>query len=105
MRVLLTASALAAVAILSAGCATASPKMAGPKKPPPEVRGVRSAPPPAWIETRGGDRWLAFSGYCWSVTCLDARPVAQRTDVPRIGVGRGEVVRFHLRFQPTELTL
>jgi hypothetical protein len=100
-----TALALAAVVPLSAGCGDTTPKGTGPKEPPPEVPGVRAAPPPAWIETRGGDRWLAFSSYCWSVTCVDSRPVEQRTDVPRIRVVSGEVVRFHLRFRPTELML
>lgn len=90
--------ALVVAALAGAGCAAAKPK-----EPPPRVPGVRSAPPPAWVETRGGDRWLAFSSYCWTVTCIDSRPFGQRRDIPRIAVDGGEVVRFHLGFLPTKL--
>lgn len=55
------------------------------------------------METRGGDRWLAFSDYCWTTTCIDSRPFDQRKDIPRIAVAAGELVRFHLGFQPTKL--
>lgn len=92
---------LLAVVLLSTACAAD----AAPKEPPPTVPGVQSAPPPAWIETRAGDRWLAFFSYCWTSTCIDSRPVEQRIDVPRIRVVRGELVRFHLGFRPTSLTL
>lgn len=78
---------------------------ARPPGPPPTVPGVRSAPPPAWIETRRADKWLAFSSYCWTVTCIDSRPFPDRTDIPRIVVSRGEIVRFHLGFQPATLTM
>jgi hypothetical protein len=94
-----------ALVLLTTGCGGTAPKAGEPTEPPPKVPGVRAAPPPAWIETRSGDRWLAFGSYCWSVTCVDARPVEQRTDVPRIEVARGEVVRFHLGFEPAELML
>jgi len=106
-----TAFALVAVVLLGAACGETARKnpeptaAATPTEPPPKVPGVSSAPPPAWIETRGGDRWLAFFDYCWGTTCVDSRPVEQRRDVPRIKVVRAEVVRFHLRFRPTELTL
>jgi len=102
----LRAFVFAAAVLLTTGCGGTAPKTTEPNEPtepPPKVPGVRAAPPPAWIETRGGARWLAFASYCWSVTCVDSRPVEQRTDVPRITVVSGEVVRFHLRFQPTEL--
>ncbi|MFN2467273.1 MAG: hypothetical protein ABR521_03970 [Gaiellaceae bacterium] len=90
--------AIATAVFLGAGCAAAAPK-----DPPPTVPGVMSAPPPAWIETRGGDRWLAFSDYCWTTTCIDSRPFDQRKDIPRIAVDAGEVVRFHLGFKPSKL--
>ena len=104
-----TALGLAALALVGTACGGSSdkqpPAAAGPKGPPPRVSGVSSAPPPAWVETQAGDHWLAFFGYCWSTTCLDSRPVEQRTDIPRISVTKGEVVRFHLGFEPTSLSL
>lgn len=110
------ALALAAALLLAAGCGEgAAPKAKGPTEPPakaegpteppPKVPGVSTAPPPAWVETSSGDHWLAFFSYCWSTTCVDSRPAEQRTDVPRIEVAPGEVVRFHLGFPPTEVTL
>ena len=98
-----TLMGLVAVMLLGAACAAA--KTAKPKTPPPTVPGVRSAPPPAWIETRHGDRWLAFSSYCWTNTCIDSRPLADRVDIPRIVVSRGERVRFHFGFDPTKLSV
>jgi hypothetical protein len=107
----LGASSLLIVAVLlAAGCggsgSTGPPSPgAGPREAPPRVPGVRSAPPPAWISTRGGSYWLAFGGYCWSTTCVDPRPAEQRTDIPEIELRRDELVRFHLRFEPSEVTL
>ena len=80
--------------------------LAVPKPPPPRVKGpVQNAPPPAWIETKGGDRWLAFSNYCWRTTCLDFIAPALRPEVPRIRVCRGETVRFHLGFGVRKLAV
>jgi hypothetical protein len=98
-----TTLGLVAVMLLGAACAAA--KTVKPKTPPPTVPGVRSAPPPAWIETRRGDRWLAFSSYCWTNTCIDSRPLEDRVDIPRIVVSRGERVHFHLDFDPTKLSV
>lgn len=81
------------------------PAASEPAEPPPTMEGTRSIPPPAWIETRRSKRWLAFYSYCWSTTCVDSMPAEQRTDVPQITVEQNEVVRFHLRFEPSELTL
>lgn len=77
----------------------------GPTEPPPSVPGVSSAPPPAWVETNSGKRWLAFFSYCWTNTCVDSRPVSQRSDIPEIRVETKEAVLFHLAFVPTELVL
>jgi hypothetical protein len=110
------AGSLLALILLAAACGetsrppttgTAEPPPAAtePAEPTPTVEGARATPPPAWIETRRGERWLAFSSYCWSSTCVDFQPAEQRTDVPRIAVQRDEVVRFHLGFEPTEATL
>jgi hypothetical protein len=96
------ATTLTLAAVILSGASSAS---AAPPGPPPTVPGVKSAPPPAWIQTRSGDRWLAFSDFCWTFTCADSRPLAQRKDIPRIRVKRGEVVGFHLRFQPTKLAV
>lgn len=101
MRSSATRVVVLVVVLLGTACAAD----AAPKEPPPTVPGVQSAPPPAWIETRAADRWLAFFSYCWTSTCIDSRPVEQRIDIPRIRVVRGEVVRIHLGFRPTELTL
>ena len=92
---------LLAVLLLGTACAAD----AAPKEPPPTVPGVQSSPPPAWLETRAADRWLAFFDYCWTSTCIDSRPVAQRIDIPRIRVVRGELVRFHFGFRPASLVL
>lgn len=101
MKASATRLVLLAVVLLWTACAAD----AAPKDPPPTVPGVRSAPPPAWIETRRGDRWLAFFDYCWTFTCIDSRPIAQRIDIPRIRVVRGELARFHLGFRPASLVL
>jgi hypothetical protein len=90
----------------SAPTTTQSPSGgAAPKEPAPTVPRVQSAPPPAWIETSAGSRWLAFFSYCWGGTCIDSRPVEQRTDVPTIEVVSNTEVRFHLDFAPSELAL
>lgn len=77
-----------------------------PPGPPPSVPGVRSKPPPAWIETKLGDRWLGHSSYCWETTCADfVPPTCAQTRVPKIAVSRRERVRFHLGFRPRRLEL
>jgi hypothetical protein len=96
--------------LLGAGGALGATAAAAPTDPPPETGTV--SPPPAWVETAGGDRWLAFSSFCWTGTegsnppalCVDFIPPGMRDDVPRITLRRGQVVRFHLGFTPTRLT-
>ena len=67
--------------------------------------GAAAAPPPAWIETAGGDRWLAFGSFCWKTTCVDFIPPEMRPELPRLTVRRGQTARFHLGFSPRTLTL
>jgi hypothetical protein len=67
--------------------------------------GEASGPPPAWIETATGDRWLAFSSFCWKTTCVDFLPPEMRPELPRLTVRRGESVRFHLGFVPRAVTV
>ena len=107
------AAPLLALILLAAACGGKSsppsdeppPASSGPAEPAPTVEGAESTPPPAWVETRRGKRWLAFYSYCWSTTCMDSQPAEQRTDIPEIAVERDEVVRFHLGFEPSEATL
>jgi hypothetical protein len=101
------AVALAAVAMTAVAGAAAEPK-----PPPPTVGKI--APPPAWVATPRGDFWLAYGSYCWSATnpdgtgagvCADMIAPEQRRDLPRLVIRRGRMVRFHLGFDPTDLTL
>ncbi len=99
-RLALAAGVLAASVLL----AQASPASAWP--PPPAPEHSKGSPPPAWIETSRAERWLAYSSYCWTTPtrglCADYIDPFRRTDLPRFGVGKGEVVRVHLGFLPTE---
>ena len=76
-----------------------------PTSPPPKVIGVNAAPPPAWVEAGGRSVWAAFGSYCWKTACVDMLPPATRPDLPRLTVGRGAVVRLHLRFVPRSATV
>ncbi len=72
-----------------------------PPGPRPQVTGVKDSPPPAWIETSTGSRWLAFSSYCWKSTCADFIPRrCPSKGTPTLRLRRGETVRFHLQFRP-----
>lgn len=102
--------AVLALASLAAACGDSGSTAAAPgrpKDPPPRLEGVPgSPPPPAWIETERGSRWLGFSSYCWRTACVDfIPPRCGDGRTPRILLRRGELVRFHLGFRPRELTL
>lgn len=73
-----------------------------PLDEPPKIE---EGPPPAWIETEGGSYWLAHASYCWRAQCADYVGIADRDDVPTVRVRKGEVVRFHLGFDPRELSV
>ena len=66
-----------------------------------------SAPPPAFARTSAGVVELERGSSCWSYPdgrhlCVD---YAQFGRLPRIVARRGEIVRFRLWFQPTQLNL
>lgn len=72
----------------------------------------RHGPPPAWIETKAGSRWLGFSSYCWpnpnqrSGVCADAvAPECNGKGIPNIDVQSGETVRVHLGYKPEEASI
>jgi hypothetical protein len=100
-------TAVAASAWLALGAAA----LARPPGPAPDSVG----PPPAWIGTAAGDRWLAFSSYCWSRRpgagapatgrCVDLIAPQHRRDLPTIRLRAGELVRFHLGFRPRSVSL
>jgi hypothetical protein len=82
--------------------------VAKPPGAPPEHG--RNAPPPAWAQLRSGARWLAYSSYCWGSSgvhvCADAAaPVCGNRLTPSLRVARGEIVRFHLGFAPTSVSV
>jgi hypothetical protein len=62
-------------------------------------------PPPAWVDTPGADRWLAYSSFCWTSLCADYINPQMRGDLPAVAVRRGQVVRFRLGFAPKSLSL
>ena len=81
-----------------------------PPRPPPTPAG----PPPAWVGTAAGDRWLAYSSFCWSRAggrgagtglCVDYAAPPRRRDLPTIRLRTGELVRFHLGFRPRSVSL
>jgi hypothetical protein len=71
---------------------------------------IRGAPPPAWIETKAGSRWLAYSSFCWSADkrsmCVDTmRPQCGHALTPTVPVSDGETARIHLGFVPSEVSI
>ena len=90
--------------LIVAGCGAS--KASSPKTPPPKAR---AGPPPAWLETHAGSRWLGFSSYCWSrlgenvSTCADAAaPKCSQKSVPKLSVEKGETVRAHFGYKPSK---
>ena len=84
--------------------ACGSSKASAPKTPPPKAR---AGPPPAWLETHAGSRWLGFSSYCWSRLgdnagiCADAAaPKCSQRSVPKLSLEKGETVRAHFGYKP-----
>jgi hypothetical protein len=111
------ALALFAVAVL-AGCGGEADRPGGERTaavPTPPVGSAPFAPrsgepPSAWVETSSGSHWLGHSSYCWSSggtgLCADfAAPECGRKGTPDLEVADGELVRFHLGFEPEELSL
>jgi hypothetical protein len=91
------------LALLVAACGTSH--TAKPREPAPSAGA--QGPPPAWIETKAGSRWLGYSSYCWSLTEGNARagvcadmvvPKCSQQRVPKLDVDSGEQVRAHLGY-------
>jgi hypothetical protein len=93
-----------ALALVLAGLSIGASAAKPPRAAPPSVGS--SGPPPAWVETARGSFWLAFSTFCWGGRCADYRaPSCGERYVPKIRVRRGELVRFHLGFDPREVSV
>ena len=76
----------------------------------PAPRSGKISPPPAWIETKGGNKWLGFSSYCWrsgnSGVCADAlAPRCGLKGIPDVTVSEGETVRAHLGYDVDEASI
>ena len=79
---------------------------------PPTTRSPASknGPPAAWLEAKSGKTWLGLSSFCWrtgnSGVCADgAAPMCKEQGVPDVGVERGETVRAHLGYTPSEASV
>jgi hypothetical protein len=102
-------SLLLPAALVAAACGSSH---AQPKE---QARSVGAqGPPPAWIETKAGSRWLAYSSYCWGLKqgnaqahgCADmAAPKCSQESVPKLEVGAGEQVRAHLGYDAQEASV
>lgn len=111
-RALLTAAAAAGLAVAAAGLAAAAPSWPGPPRgSAPQVAGAKTAPPPAWVETIQHSSWLAYSSYCWrsrptgTAACVDFLPPRSRTDLPVVSAHTGSMLRFHLQFATSKLSV
>lgn len=85
--------------------ATSEPGGRPPEEPPATDEG---GPPPASIELPSGAAWMAYGSYNWDGATFDIlRPTCDDTAVPELELGAGDIVRFHLPFEPAtaELTL
>jgi len=98
------------LALVVAACGSATAAQPSGKAPAAGSNG----PPPAWIETKAGNRWLGFSSYCWSHrkgsgstgVCADmAVPKCSQRSVPNLSVESGERVRAHLGYKPEEASV
>ena len=95
----LFACAAAAIAVPAALAWPGRPP-ASPPKPPSAVH-----PPAAWIETTAESAWLAYGSYCWKTACIDMIAPQTRPDLPFFTVKRGGVVRVHLAFVPSSVSV
>ena len=67
--------------------------------PPPPM------PPPAALVIEGRTIKLAYGSYSWAGYERRYLDAAKRTDLPRMVVPRGRLVRLRLGFDPTSLTV
>ena len=94
---------LMAASLSACGGSAGFPALTGPPGEPPSAPGVDRSPPPAWVQTARGARWLGYSSFCWDGLCADyAGPRCGDADTPTLQLTRGEVVTFHLAFAPSE---
>jgi hypothetical protein len=105
------AALLVALALPLAACGSRSHALQ-PSTPSPSTG--RPGPPPAWIETKAGSRWLGYSSSCWTVrngnestgSCADfLAPKCGQPGVPNLQLQAGETVRAHLGYSPTEASV
>jgi hypothetical protein len=96
------------LAALAAGCGASQPPREAdpPAGKPPE----RNSPPAGWLETAAGSTWLARGSFCWQFknhgVCADAvAPSCDSKRIPQVEVARGELVRAHLGFEPSEASV
>jgi hypothetical protein len=98
MRTLIVVAGLFAVSVSAVSAAPGEPP---PKRP-------MAGPPPAWVHTAAGDRWLGYSSYCWKAAhkgvCADYIQVGcagrKRLRHP-VPARVGELVTVHLGFAAT----
>jgi hypothetical protein len=96
---------LATLVLVGCGASGSTPQNGGlsPSQAAPTT-GKLKGPPPAWVETARGSRWLGYSSFCWGTSCADfIAPRCGERHTPTLRLQRGETVRFHLGFRPTEL--
>lgn len=96
------------LALVAAACGG----VAHVSQPGPAPSAGRNGPPAAWIETKAGNRWLAYSSFCWpdpnqrAGICADAiAPECNGKGIPNIEVESGETVRVHLGYTPAEASI
>jgi hypothetical protein len=88
--------------------ACGSTKTGPPPNPPKLPKLSRPGPPPAWVETKAGSTWLGYSTYCWRSVCADYDGPDCRSFLakpPGVVLTPGETVRFHLGFDPEEVSV
>lgn len=101
----LISASCAVLAAAAAATVTVAAHAAPPVGPPPSAGNLKT-PPPAWVETERGSRWLGFSTFCWVSGCADyIRPRCGDEHTPTLRLRRGERVRFHVGFAPKEVSL
>lgn len=94
---------LMAVSLTACGANAGFRPVTGALGKPPTAPGVDRSPPPAWVQTARGARRLGYSSFCWDGLCADyAGARCGDAHTPTLHLTRGEVIRFHLPFAPTE---
>jgi hypothetical protein len=66
-------------------------------------------PPPAFVASSRSETQLGFGSNCWSFAggarCVDYVPPDYRCDLPYVLAAQGDVLRFRLGFDPTEVVV